>query len=204
MKKATKAEAVPQPKSTRAGGARGRVVIGMTMSLDGFVNDRKGRVEKLYPDLAALRKTKVLRDSIKTTGAVLMGRGAYQMAKDDFTGYEYQVPIFVVTHRAPREVAKGENDQLKFTFVTDGLARALEQAKAAAGRKNVAVVGGADITQQMLDAGLFDELQISIAPILLGRGLRLFEHMRTEIELEKTGESTALGVTTLTFRRAQK
>lgn len=204
MKKATTAKAASLSKSTRAGRARGKVVIGMTMSLDGFVNDRKGQVEKLYPDLATLRKTKALRDAIKNTGAVVMGRGAYQMGKGDFTGYEFQVPIFVVTHRAPREPAKGENDKLKFTYVTDGLVSAVEQAKAAADGKDVVVVGGADITQQLLDAGLFDELQISIAPILLGRGLRLFEHMKTEIELEKTDESTLMGMTNLTFRRAQK
>jgi dihydrofolate reductase len=70
----------------------------MAMSLDGFVNDPNGDVSRLYPDLDALRKTVILQEAIKTTGAVVMGRGAYDMAQGDFTGYEFQVPIFVLTH----------------------------------------------------------------------------------------------------------
>src|SRR6266700_3662106 len=99
----------------------GKVLLGMTMSLDGFVNDRNGDVLSLYPDLAALRETELLQESINTTGAVVMGRHAYDMAQGDFTNYEYQVPIFVLTHVVPEKVAKGQNGQLTFTFVTDGI-----------------------------------------------------------------------------------
>jgi dihydrofolate reductase len=85
------------------------VLLGMTISLDGFINDRNGSVDRLYPDLAKLRDTEALQESIRTTGAVVMGRHAYDMGEGDFTDYEFQVPIFVVTHRAPERVAKGEN-----------------------------------------------------------------------------------------------
>jgi dihydrofolate reductase len=94
----------------------------MTMSLDGFVNDRNGDVSRLYPDLAALRQTEMLQESIKTTGAVVMGRRAYDMAEGDFTDYEFQVPVFVLTHHVPEKVAKGENEKLSLgTFYSGNI-----------------------------------------------------------------------------------
>ena len=180
----------------------GKVVGGMTMSLDGFVNDRNGNVGVLYPDLGELAATDMLQESIRNTGAVVMGRHAYDMANGDFTGYEYQVPIFVVTHDIPQKVAKGENDKFKFNFVTDGVESAMKKAQAAAGDKDVTLIGGANIIQQCLKAGLMDELQIGIMPVLLGNGLRLFEHIADqEIKLEKISlvESPA-GRTDIFFR----
>jgi len=179
----------------------GKAILGMTMSLDGFVNDRDGDVGCLYPDLEALRETELLQEAIRTTGAVVMGRHAYDMANGDFTGYEFQVPIFVLTHRVPAKVAKGENENFKFNFIKDGIESAIEKARAAAVEKDVTVVGGADIFQQCLNKGLVDEIQIDIAPLLLGDGLRLFEHINAEaIELENRGviESSA-GVTHLRY-----
>ena len=156
------------------------------MSLDGFVEDRHGSVARLYPDFDALRQSDLLQEEIGRTGAVVMGRRAYDMAQGDFTGYEFQVPIFVLTHHAPETVAKGENDRLRFTFVTDGIEHAIAQARAAAGEKDVAVIGGAQTVQQCLRAGLVDELQIDLVPLLLGGGLRLFEQPGSEpVELER-------------------
>ena len=77
-----------------------KVILGMTMSLDGFINDRNGSVADLYPDLDAWRETQPGKESIQNTGAVVMGRNSYAMAEDPdwFAGnYEYQVPIFVLT-----------------------------------------------------------------------------------------------------------
>ena len=164
----------------------GKVLAGMTMSLDGFIEDRNGSVARLYPDFDAMRQTDLLQEEIRRTGAVVMGRRAYDMAQGDFTGYEFQVPIFVLTHHAPETVAKGENDRLRFTFVTDGIEHAIAQARAAAGDKDVAVIGGAQTVQQCLQAGLVDELQIDLVPVLLGGGLRLFEQPGSEpVELER-------------------
>ncbi len=109
----------------------GKVILGVTMSLDGFINDRNGSVETLYPDLAAWRETEPGKESIQNTGAVVMGRHSFDMAQDPdwFAGnYEYQVPIFVLTHKVPKKMPKQTGD-LTFTFVTDGIESAIRQAK---------------------------------------------------------------------------
>ena len=179
----------------------GKVIVGATMSLDGFMNDRHGDVSRLYPDLEALRRTEMLQEEIRTTGAVVMGRRAYDMAEGDVTDYEYQVPIFVLTHHIPEKVAKGENDQLTLTFVTDGMESAIEKAQAAAGDKYVMVVGGANTAQQCLRAGLVDEIHIGIVPVLLGGGLRFFEPLvNEEMELERTRVFESPTRTDLWFR----
>ena len=164
----------------------GKVIIGATMSLDGFMNDHNGDVSRLYPDLEALRRTEMLAEEIQTTGAVVMGRHAYNMGEGDFTDYEYQVPIFVLTHTVPEKGARGENDQLTLTFVTSGIEKVIEQAATAAGDRNVLVVGGANTAQQCLRARLVDEIHIGIIPILLGEGLRFFEPLANEqMKLER-------------------
>lgn len=154
----------------------GSVIVGMTMSLDGFVADRHGDVSRLYPDLGALRATEMLRESIRDTGAVVMGRRAFAMGDPDaYAGqYEYQVPIFVLTHTPPAKAPK-QDAHLTFTFVTDGIDSAIRQALAAAGDKDVTVVGGASTVQQCLQHGLADVLQIGVMPVFLGDGLRLFD-----------------------------
>lgn len=154
----------------------GQVICGMTLSLDGFVNDRDGSVSALYSDFETMLDSEPMRESLRETGAVVMGRHAYAMAEDPdwYAGnYEFQVPIFVLTHDIPRKHPK-ETGQLKFTFVTDGVESAIRQAKAAAGEKDVTVIGGASTIQQCIRAGVVDVLHIDIMPVLLGDGLRLF------------------------------
>lgn len=158
----------------------GIVIVGATMSLDWFMSDRNGDVSRLYPDFDVLHETEMLREEIRTTGAVVMGRHAYDMAAGDFTDYEYQTPIFVLTHHVPEQPVKGENDRLSVTFVSEGIESAIEQAKAAAGDKHVMVVGGASTAQQCLRAGLVDEIHIGVVPVLLGDGLRFFEPLAHE------------------------
>jgi dihydrofolate reductase len=166
----------------------GKVIIGITMSLDGFVNDRVGSVGPLYPDFQELHDTELLKDAIRDTGAVVMGRHAYAMSEDPdwyADNYEFQTPIFVLTHNPPAKHPK-ETDHLRFTFVTDGITSAIQQARVAAKGKDVTIIGGARTIQQSLNSGLGDELQIDIMPILLGKGLKLFEHIDTEnIKLKK-------------------
>jgi dihydrofolate reductase len=172
----------------------GKIIAGMSMSLDGFVNDRKGSVDKLFPDFVQLHDVPSFQEMIKNTGAVVMGRHVYDMA-DPFMwandDYEFQTPIFVLTHKPPSKYPKG-NGKLSFTFVTDGIESAIAQAKKAAGGKDVQVIG-ANTIQQCLNSGLCDELQIDVIPILLGKGLRLLENIDTDkIKLEriKTDETT--------------
>ena len=165
----------------------GKVVLGITISLDGFVNDRNGSVAALYPDLADWRESEQGKESIQNTGAVVMGRNSYAMSEDPdwFAGnYEYQVPIFVLTHEPPKKHPK-ETDDLTFTFVTDGIESAVQQAKAAAGDKEVNVIGAPATARQCLDADLADELHVDIMPVLLGGGLRLFEDSMEAIQLER-------------------
>jgi dihydrofolate reductase len=178
----------------------GKVIAGMTMSLDGFVNDSNGSVEKLFPDFAKLHDVPTFQEMIKNTGAVILGRHTYEMA-DPFLwandDYEFQTPIFVLTHTPPAKYPKG-NGRLSFTFVTDGIENAISQALSAAGNKDVQVIG-ANTIQECLNARLVDELQIDIISVLLGRGLRLFENIdidkiklvRTKIE-EATPVRTSL------------
>jgi dihydrofolate reductase len=158
----------------------------MTISMDGFVNDRSGSVIALYPDLDALRQTEPIQKAIRNTGAVVMGQNAYAMAQDpdSWEDYEFQVPIFVLTHATPGRRPK-ETAKLTFTFVTDGIHSAIRQAKVAAGDKDVTVVGGASVAQQVLNADLADELHIDIMPVVLGGGLRLFEGIREGIRMER-------------------
>lgn len=179
----------------------GNVIIGATLSLDGFMNDRNGDLSRLYPDLQALRSTEMLQEEIRTTGAAVMGRRTYDMFEGDLTGYEYQVPIFVLTHHIPETAVKGLNDQLTLTFVTNGIQSAIEKAKAAAGDKHVMVVGGANTAQQCLRAGLVDEIRIGIVPVLFGEGLRFFEPLVNEqMELERTRVFESPTRTDLWFR----
>ena len=122
-----------------------KVILGATMSLDGFINDRSGSVEALYSDLDKWRDTEAGRESIQNTGAVVMRRNSFAMSEDPDSiadNYEYQVPIFVLTHKPPKKRPK-ENDQLTFTFVTDGIESAVVQAKAAAGDKDVNICASA-------------------------------------------------------------
>jgi dihydrofolate reductase len=178
-----------------------KVVGGMTLSLDGFASDPHGDVSRLYPDLGELRKTEMLQEEIRTTGAVVMGRHSYNMGDPDSfaDSYEYQVPIFVLTHHIPEKKPK-ETQTLSVTFVTDGMESAIAQAKAAAGGKNVILIG-ASMNQQCLNLGLCDELHIGIMPVLLGDGLRLFEHMDVaHITLEKIGIFESGARTDIWFR----
>jgi dihydrofolate reductase len=172
------------------------------MSLDGFVADAGGSVARLYPDLAALRGTAYMNAAVEETGAVLMGRRTFEMGDpDSYVGeYEFQVPIFVLTHHPPEKAPK-QDDRLTFTFVTDGVASAVEQAKAAAGDKAVQVVGGASLVQQLLRARLVDELRIDVMPVLLGAGLRLLENIDPErLKLDKIGVQEVGARTSLRFR----
>jgi dihydrofolate reductase len=138
----------------------------------------------------------VFAESIAATGAVVMGRrmfsgGAGPWADDPnadaWWGDDppFHVPVFVLTHHARETVAK--QGGTSFTFVTDGIESALEQARAAAGDKDISLAGGAEAAQQYLRAGLLDELQVHVVPLLLGGGVSLFGSLDIDpAELEQT------------------
>lgn len=182
----------------------GKVMAGMTMSLDGFINDKDGSAQSLSPDFDELLAAPSFEQMITDTGAVIMGRNTYEMA-DPFMwvndDYEFQVPLFILTHTPPEKYPVG-NDKLSVTFVTDGIESAIAQAKEAAGDKMVQIIGGADTIQQCLNSGLCEELCIDVMPVLLGKGLRLLENIDTDkVQLERIKvEETTPQRTSIVFR----
>jgi dihydrofolate reductase len=176
------------------------------MSLDGFIAGPNGEDRGLYDwyfaayGNAAERSATVIDELIRSIGAMILGRRAYGTGNEQggFADNPYQVPHFVLSHAPAEPVVQGP---MSFTFVTDGIESALTQAKAAAGNKDVCVAGGANIAQQYLRAGLIDEIQLHLVPVLLGEGLRLFDHLGTQpIALERTRVVEGSGVTHLRFR----
>lgn len=146
----------------------------------------------------------LLRESVAASGAIVMGRRMFSGGSgpwendpnaDGWWGDDppFRVPVFVLTHH-PRERVERRGGT-SFTFVTDGVEPALEQARAAAGDRDVAVAGGADIAQQSLRAGLLDEMQLHIAPLFLGGGVRLFDNLgerRPVVEVTRVVDSPAV------------
>jgi dihydrofolate reductase len=133
-----------------------------------------------------------------------MGRRMFDHAEEPWgDDPPFHTQVFVLTHRAREPLVK--EGGTTFTFVTDGIERALEEAKAAAGDKDVSIAGGANAIQQYLKAGLLDEMQIHVVPVLLGDGRRLFEDLGTEpIELEGIRVIDSKDVTHLRFRPPKK
>jgi dihydrofolate reductase len=203
----------------------------ITMSLDGFIAGPNPRLEQPLGDGgeglhqwgyglesfrerhgleggASNRDAEILEESPADHGAAIMGRrmfgggdGPWDESWQGWWGDEppFRLPVFVLTHhpREPLVMAGGTT----FTFVTDGIGSALEQARAAAAGKDIAVAGGANVAQQYLRAGLLDEFQIHVAPMLLGQGTRLFDDLGTDqVELEVTRVVESPAVTHLKYR----
>jgi dihydrofolate reductase len=141
-------------------------------------------------------------------GALLMGRNMFgggpgPWGDEPWNGWwgddpPFHLPVFVLTHhpRPPLECRGGTT----FTFVTDGLESAVERARDVAGERDVRISGGASIARQCLAAGLLDELQLSVVPVLLGRGVRLFDDADPSLVFEQTSVVEAPGVAHLTYR----
>jgi dihydrofolate reductase len=154
--------------------------------------------------------SQIVEEGLAATGAVVMGRRMFSGGDgpweadpnaDGWWGDEppFRVPVFVLTRHARETVIK--QGGTSFTFVTDGIEAALEQARAAAGDKDVLLAGGANAVQQYLKAGLLDEVQIHLVPVLLGGGVRLFEGLGPDpIELETVRVIESPAVTHLTLR----
>jgi dihydrofolate reductase len=191
----------------------GQVITNVSMSLDGFIAGPQDDVQQLFKwyfagteafEVQGGRMTlkvspesaRLLAESIATTGAMIAGRRMFDLAQS-WGGNPPFAPCFIVTHNAAQEwVREGS----PFTFVTDGIESAVAQAKAAAGDKNVAVAT-ATTTQQCIKAGLLDEIHIDLVPVLLGDGVRLFEHLGSSaVELEQIQVVEASGVTHLGCR----
>ena len=190
----------------------GKVFFYMTVSLDGFVAGPNDNVDRLFrwyfsgdveipipgsPTLRVSRESaEVLLDASRTGGAMVTGRRNFDLA-GGWGGNPPTSPCFVLTHSVPEEWT---NARSPFVFVTDGIESAIRQAKDAAGDKDVEL-GTPSVFQQALNAGLLDEIHIDLVPILLGEGVRLFDHLRIEpTDLEVLRVVPAPDVTHLRYR----
>ena len=154
-------------------------------------------------------ESEMVAEGLASTGAVVMGRRMFSGGagpwQDDpnangWWGEEppFRNPVFVLTHHEREPLILGATT---FTFATEGAEAAVEQARSAAGDKNVLVAGGANAAQQVLGAGMLDEMQIHVVPVLLGAGTRLFDGLADAgIELERTRVIDSPAVTHLRFR----
>ena len=185
------------------------VICDMSTSLDGYVAGPHGSRENPFGagagmlhdwmfDAATDEDRAMLQEMLDGAGAIVMGRTSFDKNEGDGGwgdgGPVGDVPCFVVTHRAPTT-----SYPAVFTFVTDGVHSAIEQAKHAAGDK---VVGlhGATVMQQALPLGLVDEIRVHVVPVLLGGGTPLFDRLDSAITLERTGVRVTPAATHLAFR----
>ncbi|MBI3138931.1 MAG: dihydrofolate reductase family protein [Sphingobacteriales bacterium] len=189
----------------------GKVFLSITMSLDGFVAGQEISQENpmgingqlLHKWLFAGKQKEdeaIAIDMFKNCGAVILGSRTYTTAIDGVWESQspFPVPALVLSSRKIN-VTKG------FTVVSDGIQAALSQAKIIAKEKDILVMGGAGVVQQFLAAGLFDEVHIHIAPILLGKGTRLFEKENNRVvELTKIKVIETPGATHLFLKPADK
>ena len=188
-----------------------RVIFDISMSLDGFVTASNVRSEEPMGDGGHRlhewafdqdeRNRELLAEAVNFVGALIAGRRAYDLSVPwwgaDGPAGPTRVPVFIVTHAEPEEVP----EEGVYTFVTDGIESALACSRAAAGDKDVAVMGGAEIGQQYIRAGLIDEISIPLVPMLFGSGTRMFEHLASEhMQLETAGVIETPLATHLRFR----
>jgi dihydrofolate reductase len=173
----------------------GKVVFDISVSLDGYVAGPDDgpelglgaggeRLHEWVVELKSWREphgleggetnasSAIVEEGLSAAGAIVVGKRMFDNAHGWGDVPPFHMPVFVLTHTAREPLAKSDTT---FTFVTDGIESAVEQAKAAAGDKNVGIGGGANTAQQALKAGLVDEVQLNVAPVLLGGGVRLFE-----------------------------
>lgn len=195
----------------------GKVIAGITTSVDGYItgpDDGPGRGlgtggERLHywvfggpwsydkePDGQTMGEDQAwLEQAMARVGAVVGGRWTYEAA-DHWGGTNpWGLPFFIVTHRPEEQ----PDDAAGFTFV-NGVQAAVEQAQAAAGDKDVNIMGGADTIRQALAAGLVDEFTIIVAPVVLGGGKRLFEGFTQSLDLEHIGVRQSPFATFIDYR----
>jgi dihydrofolate reductase len=179
----------------------GTVIFDTSMSLDGYMTAAQQTPEEPMGDggLRLMewvlggdeRNAELLASWVERLGASIAGRRTYDTSvawwgADGPSGAARR-PLFVVTHHDP---GTSPNPEV-YTFVLDGIERALERAQAAAGGDDVVVMGGADLGRQYLAAGLVDEIQVHLAPVLLGAGTRMFDGQHLALETIEVIETPA-------------
>jgi dihydrofolate reductase len=181
-----------------------KVLFGLSSSLDGFIAGKDDDVSEVFAWFANAwdRLHEVMGDSLNETGAVIMGHRSFDQI-DGENGWVFpdgtapDWPVIVLQSRPREPVKKGRT---QYYFVTGGIAAAMAKAQELAGEKNVALHGASSV-QQALKAGLLDEIHLNIAPVLLGEGVRLFDHLGPEpIHLEHIRTLETPGAIHLSYR----
>jgi dihydrofolate reductase len=181
-----------------------KVLFGLSVSLDGFIAGKNDDVSQVFAWMGRGWEyfNEVVGNSLNECGAVIMGHRSFDMIYSE-NGWVFpdgtapDWPVIVLQSQARESVKKGKT---QFHFVTDGIESAIAKAKEIAGEKNVALHGASSV-QQALKAGLLDEFHMAIAHVLLGEGVRLFDHIGSEpIHLEHTRTLETPGATHLSFR----
>ncbi|HKD75287.1 MAG TPA: dihydrofolate reductase family protein [Ktedonobacterales bacterium] len=185
----------------------GKVMFGLSMSLDGFIADKNDGVAEVFAWMGSAMEQfhEIAGDALNENGAVIMGRRSFDMIYSDQgwvfpdgTAPDWPVIVLQSQPRAPEKQGKTQ-----FYFVTDGIQSAIARAQELAGEKTVALHGGSAV-QEALKEGLVDELHLSIAHVLLGEGIRLFDHLgSTPIHLEHIRTLESPGATHISFRVAK-
>jgi dihydrofolate reductase len=185
------------------------VICDMSTSLDGFVTGRNDSRDNPFGDGAATlhdwlsssatdEDRAILQEAVDGTGAIVMGRTSFDKNEGEGGwgdgGPHGQTPCFVVTHEKP-----SRDHPPVFTFVTNGVASAIEQAKATAGSRAVGLFG-ATLMQQALPLGLVDQIIVHVNPLLLGGGTPLFGALSSALTLERTRVAATPAATHLWFR----
>ncbi len=176
----------------------GKVLIHATITLDGFMADVDGSVDWMFDFTAVDEDEAVVKQIWSELGAVVGGANPSRTIEDGELPYGgmLRIPVFEMTHTPADPV---ERDGTTYTFVVDDIAQAVESAKAAAGDKSVALLGGI-IARQCLALGLVDEIVLDVLPVLLGDGTSLFGGLGRRIQLERISTSAFADETHLRFR----
>jgi dihydrofolate reductase len=175
-----------------------KVLIHATVTLDGFMADTEGGVDWMFGFSSADEDDAVVNKVMSELGAVVGGANRSQTIDDGELPYGgmLKIPVFEMTH-TPHEPI--ERDGTTYTFVVDDIAQAVDMAKAAAGEKSVALLGGS-ISRQCLKLGVVDEIVLDVLPLLLGDGISLFGGLGERITLERLETSAFASETHLRFR----
>jgi dihydrofolate reductase len=182
----------------------GKVMFGLSVSLDGFIADKNDDVSEVFAWMgrAMERFHEVVGEGMNEGGAVIMGHRSFDQIYSEQgwimpDGTPLPWPVVVMQSQAREPVKKSHT---QFYFVTDGIESAIKKAQEIAGEKNVALHGASSV-QQALKAGLLDEFHMTIAHVLLGEGVRLFDHLGSKvIHLEHIRTVESPGATHLSFR----
>jgi dihydrofolate reductase len=200
----------------------GKITTGFSMSLDGFIagsndspeNSLGDGGERLFqwyftgdttievPSGDGVMKMsrqggEMVKQAAQAAGVLVTARRTFDIAHAWGGRHPMDLPMVVLTHRIPQEWVK---EGSPFTFVTDGVESAIKRAREIAGDKNV-VIGAPSVVKQCLNAGLLDEIHIDLVPLLLGKGIRLFDYLEIEpLDLRLDEASMSSGVLHLTYR----